>query len=132
MPAPYEGSCHCGAVRFRVTAEPSEVIHCGCSLCARRAALMATVHESGLTILAGEDQLSLYQWNTGKARHYFCRVCGIYPFHRKRALPDHYGVNTGCLEGFEASAFPYRRSEGTDMSLVPGGRPQWQGPPEIG
>ena len=123
-----EGSCHCGAVRFRVTAEPSEVIHCGCSLCARRAALMATVHESGLTILAGEDKLSLYRWNTGVAQHYFCQVCGIYPFHKKRSMPDHYGVNTGCLEGFDAAAFPYRYSEGTDMSLAAGTRRDFQGP----
>ena len=131
MPAPYEGSCHCGAVRFRVTAEPSEVIHCGCSLCARRAALMATVHESGLTILAGEDKLSLYRWNTGVAQHYFCQVCGIYPFHKKRSMPDHYGVNVKCLDDFDWKSAPVRAAEGKGMPIVdPAARDVWPGPRE--
>lgn len=127
----WSGSCHCGAVRFRVEGEIKETIRCGCSLCRRKGAEMATVHESALIIEAGEDNLSLYRWNTGVARHYFCRTCGIYPFHKKRSMPDHYGVNVGCLDNFEAPAgTPYRWSEGTDMSVRPGGRADWTGPPD--
>ncbi len=33
------------------------------------------------------------------AKHYFCAVCGIYTHHQKRADPDQYGFNIGCLEG---------------------------------
>ena len=68
----WSGSCHCGAVRFRVAAEIDELTRCDCSLCRRKGALMAKVHESALTIEAGEDQLTLYQWNTKVARHWFC------------------------------------------------------------
>lgn len=127
----WSGSCHCGAVRFRITGEIKELTRCGCSLCRRKGALMGTVHEDGLVIDTGEEHLSLYRWNTGVARHYFCRTCGIYPFHKKRSMPDHYGVNTGCLEGFEPDpAIPFRYSEGTDMSVKPGGRADWSGPVE--
>lgn len=84
----WSGSCHCGAVRFRVEAEIDELTRCDCSLCRRRGALMAKVHEDGLTILAGEDRLTLYRWNTKVARHWFCRTCGVYPFHRKRRRPS--------------------------------------------
>ncbi|MBW9139957.1 hypothetical protein JNB70_24930, partial [Rhizobium pusense] len=37
-----------------------------------------------LTITQGEDALTLYQFNTRVARHFFCKHCGIYPFHQTR------------------------------------------------
>lgn len=125
----WSGSCHCGAVRFRVEGEIDELTRCDCSLCRRKGALMAKVHESGLVIETGEENLTLYRWNTGVARHWFCRTCGIYPFHRKRSAPDSYGVNVGCLEEFDVTAYPYRLADGLTMSVRPSGaRPEWTGP----
>jgi hypothetical protein len=125
----WSGSCHCGAVRFEVEAEPTELTHCDCSLCKRKNALMFAVHESGLTVLAGEDKLALYQWNTGVAQHRFCSVCGVYTFHRKRSAPDHYGINVNCLEGFDPSAYPVRAAQGVSMTVTdPDARPEWRGP----
>jgi len=40
---------------------------------------------------------------------------GIYPFHRKRVTPDHYGVNVFCLEGFDAAGVPVRETRGSAM-----------------
>jgi hypothetical protein len=127
----WDGACHCGTVRFRVDGEVAEVITCGCSLCAMRNVAMAQVHESALTLIAGEDALGLYAWNTGVAQHRFCKVCGVYVFHRKRAAPDRFGVNVECLAGFDPAAFPFRAAEGDDMSVrAQGARPLWQGPRE--
>jgi hypothetical protein len=127
----HAGSCHCGAVRFEVDAEITDLYSCDCSLCRKKNALMASVHESRLTLLAGEDRLALYQWNTRVARHYFCSVCGVYPFHRKRSMPDHYAVNVMCLEGFDASGFNVRRADGRTMSVVDANpQPDWSGPRE--
>ena len=53
----WSGSCHCGAVRFQVEAEIEELTRCDCSLCRRKGALMAKVHERGVTVLAGEENL---------------------------------------------------------------------------
>jgi hypothetical protein len=90
---------------------------------------MFKVPESALTLLEGEAALALYQWNTQRAKHYFCRHCGIYVFHRKRAAPDHFGVNVFCLDDFDASAIPVRATEGANMTLVdPNPNPQWPGP----
>ena len=52
---------------------------------------------------------------THTARHFFCKVCGIYPFHRKRVTPDHFGVNVYCLEDFDPSGIPVRRTVGAGM-----------------
>ena len=127
----YSGSCHCGAVTFRIDAEIAELTTCDCSLCTRKNALMAKVHESGLEILSGKDVLSLYQWNTRRAEHYFCSRCGIYTFHRKRSEPDHYGLNVFCLENFDPASVPVRATEGVGMSVADAAaRPQWPGPRE--
>ena len=105
----YHGSCHCGAVRFSVTGEIAEAYTCDCSLCSRRGAVMSNVHESKLKILAGEDKLTLYQFNTRTAKHWFCRTCGIYTHHQRRSDPSVYGINVACLKGvspFDFSVVP--------------------------
>ena len=129
--ARHDGSCHCGAVRFTIDADITELTSCDCSLCEKKNALMTRVHESAMTILAGEDVLSLYQWNTKRAKHYFCSRCGIYTFHRKRSLPDHYEVNVRCLDGFDAGSVPVRGVDGVGMSVVEScARTEWPGPRE--
>ena len=125
----WSGSCHCGAVRFEVSAQIDELTTCDCSLCVKKNAVMAKVHEDALTVTAGEEALSLYQWNTRRAKHYFCNRCGIYTFHRKRSAPDHYGVNVFCLDNFDVASMPVRATEGASMSLAPqDARAEWPGP----
>jgi hypothetical protein len=125
----WSGSCHCGAVRFRVAADIAELTTCDCSLCVKKNALMAKVHESELAILQGEDLLGLYRWNSGVAEHHFCTRCGVYTFHRKRAAPDHFGINVFCLDDFDIGRLPVRATEGVGMSVVdPDARPEWPGP----
>lgn len=127
----HEGACHCGAVRFRIESDLADLYRCDCSLCRMKGALMTTVPETAFTLLSGEAVLSEYNWNTGVARHFFCSRCGIYPFHRKRTMPDHYGINVHCLEGFELAGRTVRQAEGRGMSVHPdGARDAWSGPRE--
>jgi hypothetical protein len=127
--AHHSGSCHCGSVSFEIDADIVEFTMCDCSLCAMRNAVMTRVHESQLTVLSGEDRLTLYRWNTNVAQHFFCRECGIYVFHRKRAMPDHFGVNVFCLHDLDRSRVPVRPTEGKDMTVA-ADDPQshWPGP----
>ena len=127
--ARWDGACHCGAVQFQIEADITDVYRCDCSLCSMKNALMTSVHKDDFTLVAGEDVLSEYRWNTGVARHFFCSKCGVYPFHRKRAMPDHYGVNVNCLQGFDTSAVKVRQAEGKGMTVNPdGARDAWPGP----
>lgn len=98
----YQGSCHCGCVRFEVSTDISQGAVCDCSICRRRGAVMVRCEEKDLTILQGGDSLTCYPFNTQAAQHYFCKVCGIYTFHKMRKFPEKFGVNTGCLEGVDA------------------------------
>ncbi len=127
----HDGACHCGGVQFRIAAEVTDVYRCDCSLCRMKGALMTSVHENAFTLLSGADVLSEYNWNTRIARHFFCARCGIYPFHRKRAMPDHYGINLHCLNGFDPSALAVRQAEGQNMTVrQAGAREIWTGPKE--
>jgi hypothetical protein len=100
-PGPLRLTCHCGAVELRVRpAIPlAEARRCDCSFCRRRAAPTVTVRPEDLEVLRGADSLTLYQWNTCTAQHYFCAVCGIYTHHRRRSDPNEFGVNLGAIEG---------------------------------
>jgi hypothetical protein len=125
----YDGSCHCGAVSFVVDWQIEELTSCDCSLCTIRNALMAKVPERALRMTAGEELLTRYEWNTRRAQHYFCSRCGVYLFHRKRAAPDHFGVNAFCLEGLDPASLPHRATEGANMTVEDAGaRQQWPGP----
>ena len=99
--APHLASCHCGAVQFRVQlSDGFETIRrCTCSFCRMRGAITATALEGGIEFLQGEDDLSLYQFNTQTAQHYFCKTCGIYTHHRRRSNPNEFGINVACLAG---------------------------------
>ena len=63
-PPEYAGSCHCGAVQFRIAAAITDIYRCDCSLCRMKGALMTSVHEDAFTLLTGADKLSQYNWNT--------------------------------------------------------------------
>jgi len=111
----YTGSCHCGSVRFEIVSDFPELTTCDCSICRRKNALMVKVHESGFRLVSGEESLGAYQFHTFTATHYFCKTCGIYPFHRKRVTPDYLGVNVFCLAGFDPAGIPVRATVGAGM-----------------
>jgi hypothetical protein len=115
-PAWYRGACHCGAVRFEIETDLAELTTCDCSICSLRNALMVKVHESRFRLTAGETALTEYRFHTGTARHLFCRTCGIYPFHRKRVTPDHFGVNVRCLADVDPTGMPVRATVGKAMA----------------
>ena len=104
MEQQYSGSCHCGAVRFEAKADLDTAIKCNCSLCRKKNATMVRIPSENFKLIEGADQLGLYQWNTKVAKHYFCKNCGIYTFHRPRTAPDLYGLNVACLDGVDAYA----------------------------
>jgi len=94
-----------------------------------RNAVMVKVPEANLSITASADNLALYQWNMMIAKHYFCKICGIYVFHRKRAAPDHFGVNVFCLEGIDTDVVCVRSTEGENMTVRSGDQQShWPGP----
>lgn len=100
----YHGSCHCGRVKFSVTTNLNKVISCNCSICTKKGVLHHRVAPEQFEIVEGEGYLSLYQFDTKDAKHFFCKECGIHPFSNPRAAPNMYSINVKCLNDFDIDA----------------------------
>jgi len=102
-----QGACHCGAVRFhvRLTNGLHTARRCTCSYCRMRGAVAVSANIADFEITQGADALTLYQFNTRTAKHYFCSRCGIYTHHQRRSNPSEYGVNVACLDGLNPFDF---------------------------
>ena len=100
----YRGSCHCGSVKFSVKTDLSKVVQCNCSICKRKNAKMNLVPKDAITITHGEGNLTIYQFGTNIAKHFFCKTCGIYTHHQRKSDPNGIGVNLGCLDELDSFA----------------------------
>lgn len=105
----YEGSCHCGAVKFRFRSEPIERgIRCNCSICRRRGALMSSRYYAPDEIeIQGMDALRTYHFGDLLVNHRFCGTCGIHPFGDNEVKKGHIRVNLGCVDGLDTFAMPF-------------------------
>ena len=112
MSQTYEGGCHCGRVRFRVTAELSGVTDCNCSVCRKKGFLHLIVAPERFELISGKDALTAYRFNTGTAKHTFCATCGIHPFYVPRSDPDKIDVNVRCLDGVDPDALTPHKVDG--------------------
>lgn len=97
-------TCHCGAVEITIEFDNGlqNIRRCDCSMCSRKGYVMASVPTAKLQVTIGKDKLSLYQWGTMVAEHYFCSNCGIHMYHKRRSNPSEYGINIACVEGVRA------------------------------
>jgi hypothetical protein len=97
----YEGGCHCGRVRFRVTTDLTGILDCNCSICTKKGFLHLIVGPEKFDLLTPRDALTTYTFNTGIAQHTFCATCGMHAFYVPRSHPDKIDVNVRCIEGIE-------------------------------
>ena len=95
----HRGGCHCRRVRFEVDA-PAELLvqDCNCSLCRMSGFWHLIVPAAHFRLVSGADDLSEYTFNTGVAKHRFCKVCGVKSFYIPRSNPDGVDVNARCLD----------------------------------
>ena len=104
----YEGSCHCGAIKFSYDGdEITKGLRCTCSICSRKGAMMSpeAIPMEKLKIEADEADIGLYQFGNKIAKHYFCKNCGIYTHNEMLRMPGHMRVNIGCIEDLNTSDF---------------------------
>ena len=68
----YTGSCHCGSIKFEIDSDLEKIVQCNCSICIKRNAKMIMIPKENFKLLEGSESLSLYQFNTEIAKHFFC------------------------------------------------------------
>ena len=116
LPVTLAGGCHCGAVRFRVTLRRWLASDCNCSLCTMKGYLHLIVPQGDFELLSPESAVTTYTFNTGVAKHLFCRRCGIKSFYVPRSHPDGVSVHAHCLD----------RSTVTAMTITPFDGQNWE------
>ena len=97
----YNGSCSCSKVTFEVKTELTRISKCNCSICTKKGILHHVVDQNQFNLISGKDSLSLYQFGTMRAKHYFCKHCGIHLFNNPRTYPEKVSVNVNCLDDYD-------------------------------
>lgn len=117
----HAGGCHCGRVRFEVEApEEIEAYECNCSICTKGGFLHLIVPRSRFELIQGAEDLFTYTFNTGLAKHLFCKVCGIKSFYIPRSNPDAYSVNVRCLDPATIAKVSIKPFDGKNWELHAG------------
>ena len=106
-PAPTQGGCHCGAVRFEVALEPGfKGTRCNCSICTKLAMTGAIVKPHAFRLLSGADERGSYSWGAKISTRYFCKHCGTYCYgegHLEQVGGDFVSVNLNCLDDLDVN-----------------------------
>jgi hypothetical protein len=113
-----DGGCHCGRVRFRVTGDLAQTTCCNCSICTKKGILHLIVPLDQFELLRGRDHLTTYTFNTGVAKHTFCRYCGMHPFYVPRSDPDKIDVNVRCLDDIDVTALSPKPFDGKNWEAA--------------
>jgi hypothetical protein len=124
----HRGGCHCGRVRFEVTAPSSLLVdECNCSMCARVGFRHLIVPAGRFRLLSGADALTTYTFNTHTARHLFCATCGVKSFYVPRSHPDGFSVNVNCLDPGTVEGVTTRKVDGRNWEThYPQGRGEYE------
>ena len=124
----FSGSCHCGAVRFEADIDLSLGSNkCNCTICTKTRNWSVIIKPSAFRLLAGENELSDYQFGTKVAHHLFCRHCGVRGFQRGHAQlmgGDYVAVQLASLDNMDPQdllSAPIRFGDGrsNDWGTVP-------------
>jgi hypothetical protein len=122
----YEGSCHCGRVRFVVRGDLATATVCNCSICTKKGFIHLIVPQGDFELVSGSEALSTYTFNTRVAKHHFCATCGMHPFYVPRSDPDKFDVNVRCLEGIDVDALVVSRFDGRNWEQANAGTVPWR------
>jgi hypothetical protein len=121
------GGCHCGKIRFRVRAELVGLTVCNCSICSKKGFVHWIVPRDAFELLQGQHELASYTFNTGIAKHLFCRTCGIHSYYVPRSDPDKIDVNARCLDGVDLDALAIEPFDGKNWEAAIERPVPWRG-----
>ena len=110
----YQGSCHCGSIRFEAEGEIKAAMACNCSICQRKGSLLWFVPRGSLRLLTPDESASTYTFNRHVIKHRFCPNCGMHPYGEGTGPSGEAmaAINIRCIEGIDLSQIPVTQFDG--------------------
>ena len=134
------GGCHCGAVRYEVTADALFAGHCQCTDCQKNSggghSSIFAVPSSGVSMTGNTKVYEVTADSGSTVGRGFCPDCGGPLFTVTSGLPDVMIIKAGSLDDpgqYEPQMVIYTKSgRGWDKELLSGDLPQFEGMPPMG
>jgi len=104
----YHGSCHCGRVKYTAKLDLTTLTQCNCSICRKKGTIHQRIPPEDFELLSGENDLTLYQFDSKEAKHLFCKNCGIHSFSHPRFDPSKITINVRTLDDYEVQTAEYK------------------------
>lgn len=113
----YQGSCHCGNIRFTVQGDIDQALSCNCSICQRKGSLLWFTAFNQLELLTPVENISTYTFNKHVIQHHFCANCGIHPFGEGADPKGNHiaAINIRCLEDFDLKSIQINDYDGKSV-----------------
>ncbi|KAJ7034127.1 glutathione-dependent formaldehyde-activating enzyme [Mycena alexandri] len=117
----YNGSCHCGAVRYALVnpTEITEASGCDCSICWRDGALWIYPATTLVTFAGLEESAAEYTFGRNLTYHGFCKTCGVSLFERfVDDNRDFTALNVRTMNGLDIASLKLTMQDGkSDLPL---------------
>ncbi|NQV81439.1 MAG: GFA family protein [Alphaproteobacteria bacterium] len=103
MPAPYDGGCQCGRIRYTLDAEPVTLYVCHCTECQKQSSsalgMSMTVARETLRVTQGTPKTFTRAAASGHdVLCTYCGDCGTRLFHETSRRPQHVNLKPGTLD----------------------------------
>lgn len=99
MRLPAQGGCHCGAMRYEISAEPIDTGYCHCTDCRKTTGApvlaWATIPMDAFQFLKGAP--NVYR-SSAQGERLFCPNCGAQLLFRERPDPLYVDINIPTLD----------------------------------